>query len=78
MSDPCRLILRKAARGRYPYAASIDTTRGGATMHPILRDMLTQPVGWLTICGALIILGIPVFTVFFIRRRLREEQRNQR
>ncbi|ALJ29873.1 hypothetical protein GXB84_18220 [Stenotrophomonas acidaminiphila] len=47
-------------------------------MHPILRDMLTQPVGWLTICGALIILGIPVFTVFFIRRRLREEQRNQR
>ncbi|GEM_PF-392641 len=51
---------------------------GEGTMHPILRDMLTQPVGWLTICGALIILGIPVFTVFFIRRRLREEQRNQR
>jgi len=26
---PCGLILRKAARGRYPYAASIDTARGG-------------------------------------------------
>ena len=47
-------------------------------MHPILRDMLTQPVGWLTICGALVILGIPLFTVFFIRRRMREEQRGRR
>ena len=47
-------------------------------MHPIMREMFAEPVGWLTICGALIILGIPVFTVFFIRRRLREEQRNQR
>ena len=73
-----RLILRKAGRGRCPYAACIDKRHGEGTMHPILRDMLTQPVGWLTICGALIILGIPVFTVFFIRRRLREEQRNQR
>ncbi len=75
---PSGLIQRKASHGSPPYAASIDNGTGEGTMHPILRDMLTQPVGWLTICGALIILGIPVFTVFFIRRRLREEQRNQR
>ena len=47
-------------------------------MHPILRDMLMQPVGWLTIAGALIILGIPLFTVLFIRRKMREDERNKR
>ncbi|WP_082443531.1 MULTISPECIES: RHS repeat domain-containing protein [Stenotrophomonas] len=29
MGDPCRLILRKASPSRSPYAASIDTARGG-------------------------------------------------
>ena len=47
-------------------------------MHPILRDMLMEPLGWLTISGALIILGIPVFTAFFIRRKMREDERDKR
>ena len=44
-------------------------------MHPMLREMLMEPVGWLTIAGALIILGLPLFTVLFVRRRLREEEK---
>lgn len=43
-------------------------------MHPILRDMLMEPVGWLTISGGLVILGIPVFTVLFIRRKMRQDE----
>lgn len=42
-------------------------------MHPILREVLTEPVGWLTIAGALIMLAMPVATALFIRRRMREE-----
>jgi len=42
-------------------------------MHPILREVLTEPVGWLTIAGGLIILAMPVATALFIRRRMREE-----
>ena len=47
-------------------------------MHPILHEMLLRPVGWLTISGALIIVGIPLFTVLFIRRKMREDERNKR
>ena len=46
-------------------------------MHPMLREMLMKPVGWLTIAGALIILGLPLFTVLFVRRRLREEEKGK-
>ncbi len=42
-------------------------------MHPILREMLTEPVGWLTIAVGLIILAMPLATALFIRRRMREE-----
>ena len=42
-------------------------------MHPILREVLTEPVGWLTIAGGLIILAMPVATALLIRRRMREE-----
>ncbi len=47
-------------------------------MHPILREMLTEPVGWLTIIGALIILGLPLFTALFIRRKMRADARDER
>lgn len=42
-------------------------------MHPILREMLTEPVGWLTIAVGLVILGLPLGTALFIRRRMRHE-----
>ncbi|MCA0394784.1 MAG: hypothetical protein LCH70_11825 [Proteobacteria bacterium] len=42
-------------------------------MNPMLRDMLTDPVGWLTIAVGLIILGIPFATLLFIRRKMRED-----
>lgn len=45
-------------------------------MHPILREMLYEPVGWLTIAGGLIILFMPLVTALFIRRRMREDARN--
>ena len=44
-------------------------------MHPMLLEMLTEPVGWLTIIGGLMILTMPVATALFIRRRMREEER---
>jgi len=47
-------------------------------MHPILREVLTQPVGWLTIIGGLIILGMPLATALFIRRRMREDEQRAR
>lgn len=42
-------------------------------MHPILREMLTEPVGWLTIAVGLVILALPLGTVLFIRRRMRQD-----
>ena len=47
-------------------------------MHPILREVLTEPVGWLTIAVALVILGMPLATALFIRRRMREEERERK
>src|SRR5690606_17825691 len=41
-------------------------TAGSRAMHPILREVLTEPVGWLTIAGALIMFAMPVVTALFI------------
>lgn len=38
-------------------------------MHPILVELLARPVGWLTIGGALIMLGLAVGVPLFIRHR---------
>ncbi|TYT25335.1 hypothetical protein FZO89_03090 [Luteimonas viscosa] len=70
------MIVRNAGAMDATYAACVATTRSGATMHPILREMLTEPVGWLTIIGALIILGLPLFTALFIRRRMRADAKD--
>ena len=43
-------------------------------MHPILREMFAEPVGWLTIIGALIILGLPLFIALFIRKRIKDDE----
>lgn len=43
-------------------------------MHPIVREMLAEPVGWLTIIGGLIILGLPLFIALFIRKRMKDDE----
>ncbi|WP_238346051.1 hypothetical protein [Luteimonas saliphila] len=72
------MIARNAVPAGAAYAARVPTRRSGAIMHPILREMLTEPVGWLTIIGALIILGLPLFTALFIRRKMRADARDER
>ena len=47
-------------------------------MHPILRDMLTQPVGWLTIIGGIILIGMPFVVRAFIRKQMRDEERGRK
>ncbi len=46
-------------------------------MHPMLREMLMQPVGWLTIATGLIILGLPLWIYIFTRRRMKQEKRDK-
>lgn len=43
-------------------------------MHPILVELLARPVGWLTIGGAAIMLGIAIGIPLFIRHKARTEQ----
>ena len=43
-------------------------------MHPIMREMFAEPVGWLTIIGAVIILGLPLFIALFIRKRMKDDE----
>ena len=47
-------------------------------MHPVLREIFMEPVGWLTIIGALIILGLPLWLAVFIRRKQRDEDKNKK
>ena len=47
-------------------------------MHPIMREMFAEPVGWLTIIGALIILGLPLVTALFIRKRMKEDEKKDK
>jgi hypothetical protein len=45
-------------------------------MHPVLVELFARPVGWLTIGGALIMLGITIGVPLFIRSRERAEARD--
>ena len=47
-------------------------------MHPILREILMEPVGWLAIGGSIVMVGIGVFVALFVRRKVREEEKKQR
>lgn len=42
-------------------------------MHPILREIVMEPVGWMTLIGGLVILGLPLVLGIFLRRKMREE-----
>ncbi|WP_158601791.1 hypothetical protein [Solilutibacter pythonis] len=47
-------------------------------MHPMLVEMLQKPVGWLTIIGAVILIGMPFVVRAFIRKQMREEDRRRK
>ena len=44
-------------------------------MHPVLREILMEPVGWLAIGGSLVMVGVGVTLFLFVRRKIREEER---
>lgn len=46
-------------------------------MHPVLVEMLQKPVGWLTIIGAVILVGMPFVIRAFIRKQERDESRKR-
>ena len=47
-------------------------------MHPIMREMFAEPVGWLTIIGGIIIIALPFVVRAFIRKQMREEDRQRK
>ncbi len=47
-------------------------------MHPILREILMEPVGWLAIGGSIVMVGISVLVALFVRRKVREEEKKRR
>ena len=46
-------------------------------MHPILREIFMEPVGWLAIGGSIVMVGISVFVALFVRRKEREEEKKR-
>lgn len=46
-------------------------------MHPILREILLEPVGWLAIGGSLVMFGLGLALAVYLRRRIKEEERNR-
>ncbi len=46
-------------------------------MHPILREIFMEPVGWLSIGGSIVMVGISVFVAMFVRRKIREEEKKK-
>jgi protein-S-isoprenylcysteine O-methyltransferase Ste14 len=46
-------------------------------MHPILREIFMEPVGWLAIGGSIVMMGISVFVALFVRRKVREEEKKR-
>ncbi len=47
-------------------------------MHPILREIFLEPVGWLAIGGSIVMFAIGIGTGIFIRRRIREQERQNK
>jgi len=40
-------------------------------MHPILREILLEPVGWLAIGGSLVMFGLGIALAIYIRCKMR-------
>ena len=44
-------------------------------MHPIIVELFTRPVGWMTLGGIAFMILMAVYLWLFARRRIREEAR---
>ncbi len=44
-------------------------------MNPIFEELFTKPVGWMTLGGLGFIVLIGVYLWFFVRKRMREEEK---
>lgn len=44
-------------------------------MHPILREIFLEPVGWLAIGGSLVMVGLGVALQLYLRKKIKEEER---
>lgn len=45
-------------------------------MHPILREIFLEPVGWLAIGGSLVMVGLGVALQIYLRKKIKEEERS--
>ena len=43
-------------------------------MHPVLREILMEPVGWLAIGGSIVMVGIAFAVAMYVRKKVREEE----
>ena len=44
-------------------------------MHPVLREILMEPVGWLAIGGSIVMVGLAFAVAMFVRKKVREEEK---
>ena len=49
--------------------------RGDTDLHPVLREILMEPVGWLAIGGSIVMVGIAFAVAMFVRKKVREEEK---
>lgn len=45
-------------------------------MNPIIHELMTTPMGWLFIGGTLIMLGMTIGIPLFLRKKMRESEKN--
>jgi hypothetical protein len=69
------LIQVNAARRQHANLRPVHL--GKCRMHPILREILLEPVGWLAIGGSLVMFGIGIWVSLFLRKKMREEERRR-
>lgn len=44
-------------------------------MHPVLREILLEPVGWLAIGGSIVMFGLGVALAWYVHRKVRESEK---
>lgn len=44
-------------------------------MHPIVSELFTKPVGWMTLGGLGFIVFMGLYIWWFVRRKMRDEDR---
>lgn len=47
-------------------------------MHPILREIFLEPVGWLAIGGSIVMFGLGLAFALFLRQRVKDEERKRK